>query len=151
MPTLHHTEIIPLPSFTLYEIITDVEKYPEFLPWCLTAELLEKSETHMIADLCIGVSSFKGTFRSAVSLTPFSKVEVHYGDTSQKTPAYNIPFKHLYTRWSLKELAPQETSVEFYIDFSFQSWILNKMMARVFDQACHTMIKAFKKRSYTHG
>ena len=151
MPTLHHTETISLPRQALYDIITDVEKYPEFLPWCLGATLLEKSDTHLIADLCIGVSSFKGTFRSSVSLTPFSKVEVHYGDDSQGTPANNISFKHLYTQWTLDEISPQETQVNFYVDFSFQSWILNKMMESVFDQASRTMIKAFKKRSHPYG
>ncbi|HQS83313.1 MAG: hypothetical protein B7Y25_00455 [Alphaproteobacteria bacterium 16-39-46] len=151
MPTLHHTEIISLPSLKLYEIITDVEKYPEFLPWCLSAVLLEKTDTRMIADLCIGASSFKGTFRSSISLTPCSKVEVNYGDTSKNTPSHNISFKHLYTRWSLEELSSHETRVDFYVDFSLSSWILNKMMESVFDKAGHTMIKAFKKRAHTYG
>ena len=148
MSTLHHTEIISLPILKLYELITDVEKYPEFLPWCHSAVLLEKSATHMIADLCIGVSSFKGTFRSSVSLTPCSKVEVHYGDTSKNTPPHNISFKHLYTRWSLEEISSNETRVDFSVDFSWSSWILNKMMESVFDKASSTMVKAFKKRAH---
>lgn len=151
MPSYTHSEIIPLSQCLLYEIITDVEKYPSFLPWCLTSTILEASETHLLADLCVGISSFKGTFRSSVKLSPFSMVEVQSGLSSKNLSSLLTPLQHLYTRWHLEEVSPSETRINFYIDFSFRSWLFNKMMDGVFEHATHTMIQAFKKRSHTYG
>lgn len=138
MPYFDHTEILPFPRPFLYKIVTSVDLYPEFLPWCLSAHILERTETDLLADLFVGLGPFKETFRSHVKLTPPSCVEVLYKEGS---------LRHLDTRWSLEELSPHMTRIDFHVDFAFQSRIFNKMIESFFEHATHKMITAFKKRA----
>ena len=144
MPALVHTEIFSLPKQALYEIVIDIEKYPEFLPWCQGATILEETSTYILADLCVGVGSFKETFRSHVSLTPYSCVTIHSEDSSLHS------IKHLIGQWFFEEEERGSTRIQFRIEFSFHSWFLNRMMERIFDHASHLMIHAFKKRSHLY-
>ena len=138
MPHFDHSEILPFPRDLLYKIVTDVNLYPEFLPWCLSANILEKGKSDLLADLQVGLGPFKETFRSHVKLTPPSRVEVIYKEGS---------LKHLNTFWILQEISPHETHIDFHVDFVFQSRIFNKMIESFFEQAAHKMINAFKKRA----
>lgn len=138
MPQFNHIETLSFPQALLYKIITDVSSYPEFLPWCLSAHILEKSETTLLADLTVGIGLFKETFRSHVILTPLSRVEVIYKKGA---------LKHLKTHWILNEVSPSETEITFHVDFAFHSQIFNKMMESLFEHATHKMIIAFKKRA----
>ncbi len=137
MPSFSTKELFYYPTSFLYEIVTDVAQYPSFLPWCLGAQILEKNDDMLIADLTVGAGPFKDTFRSRVLLTPFSKVEVLYEKG---------PLKHLRNIWEFNEVA-NDTQVFFEVDFSFQNPFLNKIMESAFPKASQKMMEAFKKRA----
>lgn len=139
MPAFKIEEVFSYTTSLLYALITDVEQYPSFLPWCLGAKILEKKEQELIADLIIGAGPFRDTFRSCVLLTPFSKVEVLYKKGQG-------PLKHLKNVWELRE-TQGGTMISFEVDFVLQNPFLNKMMEATFPKATEKMMEAFKKRA----
>lgn len=70
MVTRLHTHYLPYSPEQLYDLVADIEKYPDFLPWCAAVRILSESETEMLADLSVGYKFFRETFRSRVHLTP---------------------------------------------------------------------------------
>ena len=69
---------MPFTPEQLFDLVADVEKYPEFLPWCVAARVLSKSDTEIVADLSVGYKLFRETFRSRVHLTPKTRIDVEY-------------------------------------------------------------------------
>ncbi len=74
----HHTEkrTLPYPPETLYTIVADVKRYPEFLPWVLEADIIKQTDRGFLADLTVGYKLFQDTYRSEVILTPNERVEI---------------------------------------------------------------------------
>lgn len=70
MGTRLHSHYLPYAPHQLYDLVADVEKYPEFLPWCMAVRILSQSDTEIMADLSVGYKFFRETFRSRVHLTP---------------------------------------------------------------------------------
>jgi coenzyme Q-binding protein COQ10 len=134
-----HTHFLPYSPEQLYDLVADIEKYPEFLPWCMAARIHSKSEKEIVADLIIGYKIFRETFRSRVHFTPKTRIEVEY---------INGPFHYLNNHWEFKE-APAGTNVDFFIDFQFKSSLLQRGMQAVFETAFNQMLSSFEKRADT--
>jgi coenzyme Q-binding protein COQ10 len=137
MPTYHEKKILPYSPQQLFELVADVEKYQEFLPWCVGSRIHWRERNQLNADVDIGYAMFRETFNSTVTLTPHEKIEVEY---------QRGPFTHLQNRWEFRE-AEQGCEVEFFIDFVFQSGMLGALMEPFFAEATHQMIAAFEKRA----
>ena len=90
MPT--HAERRPLPyrPDQLYQLVADVERYPEFLPWCLAARIRERGPTLVVADLLIGYKMVRERFTSRVTLSPPGRIDVSYTEG---------PFRYLNNHW----------------------------------------------------
>ena len=86
MPTHAEQRFLPYAPEKLYDLVADIERYPEFLPWCVGARVLRREDRVIFADLMIGFKMIRETFTSKVTLTPSDRVDVDY----QKGP-----FKHL--------------------------------------------------------
>ena len=138
MGTKTHTHFLPYSPEQLYDLVADIEKYPEFLPWCMAVRVLSRSETEVIADLIVGYKFMRETFRSRVHLTPKTRIEVEY---------IQGPFHYLNNHWEFKEAEDEGTDIEFYIDFQFKSILLQKGMQVVFESAFNQMLSAFEKRA----
>lgn len=139
MGTRAHTHHLPYTPEQLYTLVADVEKYPEFLPWCLGARILSKAESDIIADLIVGYKFFRETFRSRVHLTPNSRIDVEY---------ITGPFHHLNNHWTFRELKSGETKVDFFIDFQFKNTLFQSMTQSVFDAVFDKMLSAFEERAH---
>ena len=136
----HHAErrTLPYPQEMIYDIVADVERYPEFLPWVLSADIIEYTDQGFLADLTIGYKFFQETYRSEVILTPFERIEIRY---------VRGPFKYLHNRWIFTPTAVNEVDVNFFIDFEFKSTFFQRMLQTVFTQAVSKMITAFEDRA----
>ncbi len=132
-----HTHFLPYTPEQLYDLVADIEKYPEFLPWCMAARILSKTDTEIVADLIIGYKVFRETFRSRVHLTPKTRIEVEY---------INGPFHYLNNHWEFQK-HEDGTDIEFFIDFQFRSTLLQRGMQAVFESAFNQMLNAFEKRA----
>lgn len=122
------------------QIIMDVEKYPEFLPWCSAASILEQDDNSMIALLEISFKGFKENYKSKV------KKDANSDGCQISVDAISGPFRYLKNVWNIKEL---ENGVEviFSIDFEFKSTILDMIVGVIFSTAAKKMIAAFENRA----
>src|SRR3990167_2987882 len=78
MATRLHTHYLSYRPDQLYDLVMDVEKYPEFLPWCLAVHILSQSETEILIDLCVGYKFFRETFLSRVHLSAKTRIDVDF-------------------------------------------------------------------------
>jgi coenzyme Q-binding protein COQ10 len=139
MGTRLHTHYLPYSPEQLFDMVADVEKYPEFLPWCAAVRVLSKSETEVVADLSVGYKLFRETFRSRVHLTPKTRIDVEY---------ITGPFHHLNNHWTFKKGPKGGTDIDFFIDFQFRSRLFQGATQMVFESAFNQMLSAFEKRAH---
>ena len=122
----------------LFDLVADVRRYPEFLPWCLAARIRQQSEVTLVADLIIGFQMFKERFTSHVSMDRDQLIiEVEYAEG---------PFKYLKNRWKFIE-HPDGCLIDFYVDFEFRSRLLQTVIESLFTEAVKRMVRAFETRA----
>ncbi len=138
MPTHAERRVLPYTPQQLYDLVADVGRYPEFLPWCLAARIRERDEKLIVADLVIGFKVFRERFTSHVTLSPeLPRIDVKYTDG---------PFKYLQNHWVFED-HPQGCEIDFYVDFEFRSRILQKVIETLFSEAVRRMVGAFEARA----
>ena len=135
-------KIIPCKKKQLIEMVLDIEKYPEFVPWCIEGKVYDKIENNDIitfkGDLKVGKSILNETFSSHVS----------YYKEKNKIIVTNLegPLKHLKNEWNFKEIN-NTTQLEFFINFELKNPILNGIMKRSFELGLNKIAKAFEERA----
>lgn len=137
MPTHAEKKILRYSPEQLFDMVADVRRYPEFLPWCVGARIVSATETEQIADLTIGFKLFRETFRSQVTLDRPHHVHVQY---------LTGPFRYLNNHWRFKPV-PGGTEVDFFVDFEFRSRLLQAVIGTVFNEAVGMMVRAFERRA----
>ncbi len=137
MPTHAERQIVPYRPDQLFDLVADVGKYPQFLPWCVGARVRSRTEAELLADLTIGFGPFRETFTSRVTLDRPRLLKVRYE---------NGPFRYLNNQW---HFLPHEqgTEVDFMVDFEFRSRILQAAIGVVFQEAVRRMVGAFRNRA----
>lgn len=138
MPTHAEKRLLPFRAKQIFDLVADVEKYPEFLPWVLSATILSKEENKFTADLEIGYKIIRTSYRSEVILTPDQTIDIRY---------INGPFQRLNNHWNFKEINEEWMEVDFFIDFDFQSSYLQVVLQSAFSEVVKRMIQAFEKRA----
>ena len=135
-----HTEILEADysSKKLYDMVLDVEKYPEFLPWCKAAKITEKDSKKIIAVLVI---EFKGITEKYTSKITFEKNKRIHVEMIEG------PFKHLINRWEFIEKSKNKTEIKFFIDFEFNNLILGALIGFIFKKAIFKLSNAFIDRA----
>ena len=123
-------------------MVLDIEKYPEFVPWCLGGKIhtnIDKGNTvEITADLTIGKSFFKETYKSFVI----------YDKSNDSINVTNIegPLKHLENKWNFRQTG-DSSEVDFHVDFELKNKILNVLMIKTFDLGLKKIAYAFEKRA----
>ncbi|CAH2599779.1 putative oligoketide cyclase/lipid transport protein [Rhodovastum atsumiense] len=137
MPTHAESRIIPYRQEQLYDLVADVERYPQFLPWCVGARLRVNTATEQLADMTIGFGPFRESFtsRNALKRPDFICVRYERG-----------PFHYLNNKWTFAP-DPRGCRVDFWVDFEFRSRILQAAIGVVFTEATRRMVNAFLKRA----
>jgi coenzyme Q-binding protein COQ10 len=137
MPTHAERQLVPYRPDQLFELVADVGRYPEFLPWCVGARVRSRTETEEVADLTIGFGPFRESFTSRVTLDRPRRVRVRYE---------RGPFRYLNNQW---DFIPHShgTEVDFFVDFEFRSRILQAAIGVVFNEAVRRMVNAFHRRA----
>lgn len=142
MPSLSQTRNSPYSASQMYSLVMDIEKYPEFLPWCKKAKIVnEISTTNLHADLLINFKNFLEKYRS----------DVIHGKDSDGTHFVRVnaiegPFKKLVNSWKFHDLE-SGCKIEFFIEFEFNSFLLSKMLGSIFEKASEKMMSAFEERA----
>ena len=139
MPTHDERRVIGHSPRQLYDLVADVERYPEFLPWCMAARVRRREGNVVVADMVIGFKMIRERFTSRVTVDPERlRVDVAYLDG---------PFRHLDNHWIFED-HPEGCLIDFYVDFAFRSKILQGMMEALFHEAVRRMVAAFETRAH---
>ncbi len=137
MPTHGEKKRLPYTPEQMFDLVADVRRYPEFLPWCVAARVVTQSPTELVADLTIGFRMFRETFRSRVTLDRPGHLHVEY---------LTGPFRYLSNHWRFHP-APGGVEVDFFVDFEFKSRLLQAVIGTVFNEAVRVMVRAFERRA----
>ena len=142
MPNASIKKIIPCKKSDLIKMILDIEKYPEFVPWCLNGKIYRKKDLkdmiEMEADLTVGKKFLNQTYKSHVT----------YYKNKDKILVINIggPLNHLKNEWEIREINNQ-SEVSFKIDFEIKNVFYNMIMKKSFDHGLSNIADAFEKRA----
>jgi len=138
MPTHAERRVLPHTPEQLYGLVADIERYPEFLPWCLAVRLRSRRENVVVADLVIGFRMIRERFTSRVTLDPEGRrIDVAYIEG---------PLRYLNNHWRFLE-HPEGCEIDFFVDFEFHSRLLQKLMGPLFNEAVKRMVGAFEARA----
>jgi len=138
--------VLPYTPEQLFDLVRDVERYPEFLPWCqalrVRKRVPEGDGELVLADMVIGFKIFRERFTSRVLAKPATndapaRIDVTYTEG---------PFKFLNNHWVFQP-TDGGTEIDFFVDFEFSSRILEKAIGLVFNEAVQKMVNAFEARA----
>jgi coenzyme Q-binding protein COQ10 len=130
---------LPYSAKQLFDMVSDVKTYPEFLPWCVGARVYNIQEGRFDADLIIGYKMFKERFTSRVTIVDPTRVYVDY---------LRGPLKRLYNHWNFHPQEDGSCIVDFDVDLEFKSSFLESAIRKYFDEATKRMIDAFEGRAH---
>ena len=138
MPHHHERRSLPHSAAQMYDLVADVRRYPEFLPWVSAIRIRKDEENEMFADMIVGFKSLRETFSSRVVKTPKSSIIVDYLDG---------PMKHLHNAWTFEDVEGGGSVVDFTVDFSFRNRVFEALAGQFFDSALRKMTTAFVGRA----
>lgn len=145
MPVHTENRVLAFSPRQMFDLVLDVAKYPEFLPWCVATRVKSRDEGDqgkMVADMAVGFKMLQERYTSRITFAaPGDGGEGHIHVTD-----VGGPFKHLETDWRFRPNA-DGCEVEFNIDFAFSSPMLERVMGTVFTDAAHKMMQAFVTRA----
>ncbi len=143
MPSFRTTQSVGHSPTQMFDLVADVERYPEFLPLCEGLRVLRRSQSGegvetLVAVMSVGYKAIRESFTTRVTLDrPRLRILVEYVDG---------PFKYLENRWTFRP-AGSGCEVEFFISYEFRSMTLGLLMGSVFDKAFRRFVHAFKERA----
>lgn len=144
MPQFTNKRRVRHGAANMFELVADVEKYPEFVPLCQSLRIRSRADKGegvevMTASMTVAYKMVRQTFTSRVTLdTPGLKILVEYLDG---------PFSRMQNRWSFKPTGDDACEVEFFIDYEFKSRTFGLLMGAVFDTVFRKMAAAFEERA----
>jgi coenzyme Q-binding protein COQ10 len=144
MPTFSTKRRVRHSAAEMFDLVADVERYPEFVPMCRELKvrqrtLEEENVEVIVADMTVSFKLVRETFRSRVTLDrPKLKILVEY---------LQGPFSHMQNRWTFKPTGDEACEIEFFIDYEFKSRTLGMLMGAMFDAAFRRFAVAFEQRA----
>jgi coenzyme Q-binding protein COQ10 len=138
MPQHSETRILPYSAEQIFDLVADIERYPEFLPWCKEAQIIGRGKNGVVADLIVGTKLFQEKFTSQVTLDRPHAIRVEYKSG---------PLTHLSNEWKFESKSPKTCEIYFAVDFDFRSPLLRAVMTVFFDTALKRMVQAFEGRA----
>ncbi len=143
MPKFETRRLVKHSPDQMFDLVADVESYPQFLPLCEALTVRTRKERDgkelLLADMTVGYKAIRETFTTQVLLNRAEhRIEVKYIDG---------PFRYLDNRWTFEPAPDGGCSVHFYIDYEFKNRILGALMGSMFDRAFRLFAEAFEKRA----
>lgn len=139
MPRHRERKRLPYSPQQLFELVSDIESYPGFLPWCVGARIIDNDGNQMTADLVIGFKMFRERFRSQVTLSRPGHIHVDY---------IRGPLKYLHNDWKFHPEEDGGTTIDFWVDFEFKNRLFERMVGGLFSEAVRRMVSAFEKQAH---
>jgi coenzyme Q-binding protein COQ10 len=137
LPKHSETRHLPYSAAQMFDLVADVKRYPEFLPWVSAMRVRRDGPTETLADMVVGFKGLRETFTSKVTKERPARVHVDYVDG---------PLKYLRNDWAFRD-EPGGCAVDFAVDFQFKSRVFEALAGQVFGVALRRMIGAFETRA----
>ena len=138
MPRHHETRHLPYSPEQMFDLVSNVQAYQEFLPWVSAIRVRSDSDTEMVADMVVGFKGLSESFTSRVSKKRPESVHVDYLEG---------PLKHLSNDWKFRPDGQGGVLIDFEVDFEFRNKLFEMMAGQMFDKALRKMIGAFETRA----
>lgn len=138
MRELHRTVIVPYTPAQMFELVADVERYPEFVPWCADSQLLERDDDSLVGRLEMAMGPLTG------GLTTRNRLEPPGAMTLELVAG---PFSELHGEWQFKSLGESGCQVDLQMRFAFSNPVKNLVLGAAFEQTCNRLVDAFVARA----
>lgn len=138
MPVIRRSKVEPYSAQQMFDLVNDVERYSEYLPWCKDVRILRQTDDQM--DVSVGV------FMGPVNKTFTTRNKIVKGELIAMS-LVNGPFKRLQGAWKFIPLSETECRIEFELDFTLSVGLLSNMLNPIFENMYGSMIKAFSERA----
>jgi ribosome-associated toxin RatA of RatAB toxin-antitoxin module len=139
MTSIHRSALVPYSTEKMYGLINDVNTYPEFLPWCSHARVLEKNDTGMLASITVSGGGLNKTFTTKNTFSPYHCITMAHVDG---------PFKALAGTWRLTALADLGCRVELDLTFEVHSGLKAMLFGLMFNKAADKLVEGFTARAH---
>lgn len=138
MPKIIRSADIWHSTGTMFEIVDNVDLYPEFLPWCSDSKIISCNGEIMIAEITIQYGNLRQSFTTRNERQRPSQINLFLEKG---------PFNKFEGSWSFMPITPHASEVTFSLDFTFSNWLVSVAIGKVFSVAAETMVDAFIKRA----
>ncbi|HUQ25950.1 MAG TPA: type II toxin-antitoxin system RatA family toxin [Burkholderiales bacterium] len=143
MKRIARSAIVPHSAAQLHALVEDIESYPHFLPWCVSAEVKSRGEGSTLATLTVGVRGMSHSFTTRNESRPPEAIDLELVEG---------PFKQFAAAWRFQPLGEQACKVEFSMQFEFASRALAVLLQPLFERIADSMVDAFTRRAdEVHG
>lgn len=137
MPGIRETRRLPYSAAQMFDLVADVSRYAEFLPWVVATRVRADSEREMTADMLVGFNALREKFTSRVVKDRPRRIEVHYLDG---------PMRDLDNSWEFRDVEGG-CEIDFAVSFTFRNALFEKLAGQYFDRAFRKMVGAFETRA----
>lgn len=138
MPGIREVRRMPWSAEQMFDLVADVARYGEFLPWVVATRVRSDSETEMVADMLIGFNALREKFTSRVEKRRAELIKVHYVDG---------PLRDLDNVWVFSDCADGGCEVDFSVEFTFRNAVFEALAGQYFERAFRKMVDAFETRA----
>jgi coenzyme Q-binding protein COQ10 len=138
MVGIRETRRLPYSAEQMFDLVADVKRYGEFLPWVIATRVRSDNETEMVADMVVGFKSLRESFTSRVAKDRPREIAVHYLDG---------PLSDLDNVWTFRAIGDGLCEIDFAVDFQFRNKVFQALAGQYFDRAFRKMVEAFEARA----
>lgn len=138
MPSIHETRRLPYSAEQMFDLVADVDNYPEFLPWIIATRVRDQKEDGMTADMLVGFKALREKFTSKVELHRPNHLRVQYIDG---------PMRDLDNLWTFTATDDGGCELDFKVDFAFKNKMFEALAGQYIDKAFRKMVAAFEVRA----
>ncbi|WP_066556757.1 type II toxin-antitoxin system RatA family toxin [Croceicoccus bisphenolivorans] len=139
MPNIRESRELPYSAGQMFDLVADVGKYQQFLPWVVATRVKSDSETEMVADMMVGFKALREKFTSKVHKQRPTRILVEYVDG---------PLSHLENSWHFEPLTETNCRIDFCVDFTFRNSVFEALAGQYLDRAFRKMVGAFETRAH---
>jgi len=139
MVGIRETRRLPYSAEQMFDLVADVGRYNEFLPWVIATRVKSDSETEMVADMIVGFKAIRERFTSRVTKDRPREIAVHYVDG---------PLSDLDNVWTFRPVDDNACEIDFAVDFQFKNRVFQAIAGQYFDRAFRKMVAAFEQRAH---
>ena len=138
MRYVKRSALVPYSAREMFVLVDDIETYPEFLPWCKSTDVLERTDKVVQATLELQKGAMSNKFTTRNTRTEFDSIDI---------ALVGGPFRHLEGGWVFTELGDQGSKVSLNLDFEFESMLVDMMFGAFFEETCNSLVDSFTSRA----